>query len=145
MKTEILSEKRSQLLERLEEVETANRNTKNKLSEAADSQTNVLQDSLDHASEQTNLSAHLEMNEKYVLERHQILDALDRINKGSFGECTECGETIPAKRLLVQPSASLCLECQLEKEVYEKSDLAIAQKQNARNALAFSMFCSEVA
>lgn len=145
MKTRNLSEHRSQLLQRLAEVEAANTNIKTKLSEAAETQTNVLQDFLDHASEQTNLCAHLEMNEKYVKERLQILCAIDRINKGSFGTCDECGETISDKRLLVQPSAPLCWECQHLKEASAGSDIVSVQKLNQSNSFQFSFVSEEAA
>ncbi|MGH9066748.1 MAG: TraR/DksA family transcriptional regulator [Acidimicrobiales bacterium] len=37
--------------------------------------------------------------------------ALARIDAGSYGRCASCGETIPAERLEVLPTATLCLAC----------------------------------
>lgn len=47
-----------------------------------------------------------------------VLDALQRIEDGTYGDCETCGEEIPRKRLDVFPSAKRCVECEskLEKE-----------------------------
>ena len=41
----------------------------------------------------------------------RIRAALDRIRKGSFGICADCGEQISAERLDVVPETPLCLNC----------------------------------
>lgn len=43
--------------------------------------------------------------------RH-VNDALDRLLDGGYGRCTECGEEIDGKRLVVDPAAPLCIGCQ---------------------------------
>ncbi len=45
-----------------------------------------------------------------------INSALARIEQGDYGECSECGDEIPVKRLAIQPYSLLCIECQEEKE-----------------------------
>jgi RNA polymerase-binding transcription factor DksA len=40
----------------------------------------------------------------------EINDALERINKGTFGTCKEGGEPIPEDRLRANPAASTCIE-----------------------------------
>lgn len=136
MKTIFLSDHRKKLLERLSELETSMANIQTVLTEAAESQTNCLRDSFDYTREQTDLSAHFEMHEKYIDERRKVLSALDRIKKDTFGECTDCGETIANKRLLVQPSASLCVECQHQKEAYTGLDMASVQKINPNSMMS---------
>lgn len=42
-------------------------------------------------------------------------DALQKIEKGTYGKCENCGETIPEKRLEVLPEAKICLKCREEK------------------------------
>ena len=37
--------------------------------------------------------------------------ALQRIEDGSYGECTDCGEEIAAERLQARPEASRCIRC----------------------------------
>ena len=49
------------------------------------------------------------------MERKQLLlveDALNRIDRGEYGYCQQCGEEIAAKRLEVQPWARHCVRCQ---------------------------------
>jgi RNA polymerase-binding protein DksA len=48
-------------------------------------------------------------NEEQALD--EIGAALDRIDKGSFGLCEECGKEIPRERLRALPYARRCVEC----------------------------------
>jgi DnaK suppressor protein len=41
-----------------------------------------------------------------------IRAALERMDSGAYGECMECGEEIPAKRLRALPWAAYCVPCQ---------------------------------
>jgi DnaK suppressor protein len=41
----------------------------------------------------------------------EIDAALARIEKGTFGTCTNCGKEIPLERLEAYPWASLCIDC----------------------------------
>jgi DnaK suppressor protein len=52
------------------------------------------------------------MSHHWKQELAHIQMALQKIEDGSFGECEECEEEIPVKRLRVRPDASLCLDCQ---------------------------------
>ncbi len=47
---------------------------------------------------------------------NRINVALRRIDDGSFGICSECGEPINRKRLEAMPWTSYCLRCQEEME-----------------------------
>ncbi|HEX5886778.1 MAG TPA: TraR/DksA family transcriptional regulator [Pyrinomonadaceae bacterium] len=42
----------------------------------------------------------------------EIVDAQDRLLDGTYGKCVECGEQIAAGRLVADPAAHLCLDCQ---------------------------------
>jgi len=46
-----------------------------------------------------------------------VVAALDRIEEGTFGECTQCGQTIAKARLDAIPYTRHCRECQ---EQFEK-------------------------
>lgn len=46
----------------------------------------------------------------------QIEEALHRIDDGSYGVCTACGQLIRKPRLLNQPFVLTCMECQSEME-----------------------------
>ncbi|HEX6575215.1 MAG TPA: TraR/DksA C4-type zinc finger protein [Gemmatimonadaceae bacterium] len=40
-----------------------------------------------------------------------LMEALERLRDGSYGQCMYCGNAIPAGRLLVIPEATNCLGC----------------------------------
>lgn len=46
----------------------------------------------------------------------QIDEALHRIDDGTYGVCTACGQLIRKPRLLNQPFVQTCMECQSEME-----------------------------
>jgi len=46
--------------------------------------------------------------------------AMERIDKGTFGECSRCGEIIGKERLIARPEAELCIDCKEEAELREK-------------------------
>jgi DnaK suppressor protein len=61
------------------------------------------------------------MHDQFVaLRRHRmgrrklkLIDAaLERLDRGEFGICEECGEAIPLKRLEAIPWAACCVPCQ---------------------------------
>ena len=45
-----------------------------------------------------------------------IDEALERVAKGEYGTCVDCGEAIAPNRLQANPSAQRCLECQTKRE-----------------------------
>jgi len=46
----------------------------------------------------------------------QTEKALDRLDKGSYGQCESCGEAIGKNRLMAFPRATLCLTCKQREE-----------------------------
>jgi len=56
----------------------------------------------------------LEENSEHVLT--EIDAALKRIDDGTYGQCTNCGTQIPEERLEARPYATLCIECQRQRE-----------------------------
>ncbi len=53
----------------------------------------------------------LETERRRQVELRLIEAALGRINAGDYGFCLSCGEEIAAKRLELDPTASLCIDC----------------------------------
>jgi len=49
----------------------------------------------------------------------QIETALAKIEKGEYGYCEDCEESIPVGRLKVMPFATLCVKCKSERESLE--------------------------
>lgn len=145
MKTTNLLKYRTQLVERLTEIEQAIVGLKAELNESSHTQTNFLQNGLDHAREQTELGSRIEIYDRHLKERTRILSALHRLDNGQFGECRECGDCISDRRLQAQPSASLCLECQRQKEVCNGSETLSVLKLNLSNTVKFFSFGPEAA
>ncbi len=52
------------------------------------------------------------LNGLQAAQLEKIDHALARIEAGTYGTCEGCGVAIPAARLEVMPSATLCVECQ---------------------------------
>jgi RNA polymerase-binding transcription factor len=45
-------------------------------------------------------------------QRTEVLDALDRLEHGSYGTCVGCGRPVPDGRLEARPEAARCVSCQ---------------------------------
>jgi RNA polymerase-binding protein DksA len=56
----------------------------------------------------------LEENSEHVLA--EIDAALQRIEAGTYGICQNCGTQIPQERLEALPWATLCIDCQRDRE-----------------------------
>ena len=57
------------------------------------------------------------------LNKHKIFmidEALDRINKKTYGICIDCDEQISEKRLLANPYYLTCISCAEDREIEEK-------------------------
>jgi DnaK suppressor protein len=51
----------------------------------------------------------------------KIRQALERIDKGTYGTCESCGEDISIKRLKARPVTTQCIECKTEEEARENA------------------------
>ena len=64
------------------------------------------------------LLAHLDLAsvQRHVIELREVEDSLQRMDRGRYGHCVECGEPIPVKRLEAYPTANRCRDCQAHHE-----------------------------
>ncbi len=58
---------------------------------------------------QQEFTFNLLQNQEQTLE--EITEAIDRLDKGAYGRCEECGADIPRPRLQALPYARHCVEC----------------------------------
>ena len=65
----------------------------------------------DVASEVYERSKDLALVDNAKIQLKKIEDALDKINKGTYGSCDECGKTIDIDRLEVLPETTKCIHC----------------------------------
>jgi DnaK suppressor protein len=56
------------------------------------------------------------INEHETAELGDIEAALERLDAGTYGQCTECGVTIPPARLNAYLTAKRCIDCQISAE-----------------------------
>jgi DnaK suppressor protein len=53
----------------------------------------------------------LETSRRRTVELRRIAAALQRIDEGEFGYCSNCGDEIARRRLELDPAAPLCVDC----------------------------------
>ncbi len=53
----------------------------------------------------------LETNRRRDIELQRIESALQRIENNEFGYCLKCGDDISIKRLEIDPSTPVCIDC----------------------------------
>lgn len=66
----------------------------------------------DIATETFQMEMNLNLKESEKLRLEEIQDALQRIQKGNYGECSKCGKDIDEDRLEILPAALFCMECE---------------------------------
>ncbi len=67
------------------------------------------------------------VNEQTLLT--EVKDALKRIENGSYGQCVDCGQSIPEKRLEALPWAARCIK---DEERLEQRNLSITGTDDAQ-------------
>ncbi len=98
-----LEEKKSELIQLLQKSQSYGREI--------DSESEAM-DIVDKASSSYTKELMFSRSNQERLFIQAIDEALERIEGGSFGECSNCGEIVNRKRLEAVPWAKLCLACQ---------------------------------
>lgn len=90
--------------------------TENKVKNLKQSEWQTMPDEIDQVQEheREELRQRMLTRESYFLQ--QIDQALVSVEKGSYGECGDCGESIAVARLKARPTAIRCVDCQSEYE-----------------------------
>jgi len=71
-----------------------------------------VQDAADQALSSTMESLKASIHDAKNVEYKRLLEALDMLDKGTYGVCVDCGKAISDKRLKYYPNATRCLVCQ---------------------------------
>lgn len=86
--------------------------------EATDVATREVSDRKDEAGQRSLSDLEGAQEQRDVDEMAQVESALLRLENGTYGACTDCGQPISPGRLKVQPAAQRCSPCQT---VYEQA------------------------
>ena len=106
---EQLAELRTELTRELERLERSLRSTAEGARPVQADQTTMGRLSRMDALQSQQLASDLLGREQ--TRRAQIVDALERMDRGTYGMCTACGQPIAYGRLLVVPEARTCAAC----------------------------------
>jgi RNA polymerase-binding transcription factor DksA len=63
-----------------------------------------------HVSEDSEKELTLEHDEETI--RRQVMEALERLDRGDYGTCQACGGQIDVERLDAMPYAPYCIGCE---------------------------------
>lgn len=128
---------RKRLMEIREEV------LKNVRSRIADKRTigdhKELSDQQDIAAEETERELQFLLTDRDRRKLIEVDDALDRLEKGTYGICEECGEPIGKERLKILPFTRYTLECQQEMEELNRLERARQLEEDEKQYIEFQM------
>ena len=99
------------------------REVKQRLKEFKNSGTDRLSDTADIASNMIEDEIVMSIAQGEAKEIEQIDYALNKIKKGKYGNCENCGKSINKQRLMAIPFVSLCIKCKEDEERYEGSGI----------------------
>ncbi|WP_097461956.1 RNA polymerase-binding protein DksA [Mangrovitalea sediminis] len=77
-------------------------------------------DPSDRATQEEEFSLELRTRDRERKLIKKIDQTLDRIDKGDYGFCDQCGVEIGIRRLEARPTATLCIDCKTLAEIREK-------------------------
>jgi DnaK suppressor protein len=112
MESKEIADIKNDLVQWLDDFSATSNESILKLTESLD----TLADPVDRALAQTEMDYTFNRFCRIGLIKKNVLNALKKIDDGSYGICEECEEEIPIKRLKAIPDARYCISCQAEME-----------------------------
>ena len=107
LKQKLLEEKK-RIEENISKTETGKKGTDREYETAFPE---IERDQEENADEMEMYESNLAIDESMKMELEKIDAALSRIEKGTYGKCSNCQKEIPLERLLAYPQADTCLDC----------------------------------
>lgn len=111
----ILAELKEKLLEEKTKVQQDLGRIAKPSTSAGDYETNFSEigtDEDENASEVEEYADNLALENTLEKQLKDILEALERIENGTYGKCENCDAEIPLERLRAYPAAKTCINCQ---------------------------------
>jgi RNA polymerase-binding protein DksA len=103
---ELLDKEKKELQEKVEELNLKEKDMAIKMPDFMASE-----DSSIEADEVEELNNLLSLKMEWENEIDRINQALERMEKGNYGICVECGNLIEIERLKIEPTAQICMTC----------------------------------
>jgi DnaK suppressor protein len=91
---------------------------------------NELSDVLDEASVNIQTSKEIRFRNREIFYVKKINQAIDRVKKGTYGLCDECGGNISFERLNARPTAEMCIACKEEAECVEQGNFYLKKSKS---------------
>ena len=79
-----------------------------------------LSDIIDYSSIQSDRNFELIIRDRERRLIAKMMEAIQRIDEGTYGTCDGCGEEISEKRLIARPVTTLCIKCKIKQERTER-------------------------
>ncbi len=79
-----------------------------------------LSDMIDYSSIQSDRNFELIIRDRERRLIEKMMEAIQRIDDGTYGICDGCGEDISPKRLIARPVTTLCIKCKIKQEKTER-------------------------
>lgn len=103
---------RNLLTDRLRELQTEIAAADQSQRPATAAPTHDVVDHKDEAAQRQEFELAGVQEQRDIDEMADVEAALRRLDENVYGDCVDCGEPIPMQRLLVQPAARRCANCQ---------------------------------
>ena len=114
----LIMAERERVAAKLDSIEESINDRSSSQPSGAQGYSNHMADIGSDAMEQEQAFLHASQGADYL---RQLDEALDRIERGTYGICDECGGKIPVKRLEAFLSAYLCIDCKSKQEKLQRS------------------------
>ena len=107
---------------RLEELQTEIIGESDETVHGMQEESTLYPDPNDRASLETEHINNLRIRDRERKLLGKVEEALERIEKKTFGYCEECGQEIDEKRLLIRPVTTYCIICKESLEAVENNN-----------------------
>jgi DnaK suppressor protein len=114
----LIQAERERVIAKLDSIEQAINDRSAGQASASQGYSNHMADIGSDAMEQEQTFLHASQGASYL---GALDDALDRMEKGTYGICEECDGKIPAKRIEAFLAARLCIDCKSKLEKLQRS------------------------
>jgi len=120
--TGVLDKKLDKIKIRLEELQTEIIGESDETVHGMQEESTLYPDPNDRASLETEHINNLRIRDRERKLLGKVEEALERIEKKTFGYCEECGQEIDEERLLIRPVTTYCITCKESLEAVENNN-----------------------